>query len=216
LRPEISEALPDRVRRLGVRGGSENFGGLGDVPALQAAFLDDAAGGDDFFVKAVAVARNHRKAGVGEHCGGAQRGAGDRADGDTVDLLPVGRCPDLGAEKPETALDKAMVEVGQHDVVAAGGYLGIEGDGALQAGVGMDEAGEARLPGGVGEAWHVEGVWDASERGGDQARLVSKVERDVDHGLDVGGREVEITPGFVELVGVAAGELADVLLGAGA
>ena len=105
-----------------------------------------------------------------------------------------------------------MVEVGQHDVVAAGGYLGIEGDGALQAGVGMDEAGEARLPGGVGEAWHVEGVWDASERGGDQARLVSKVERDVDHSLDVGGGEVQITAGFVELVGVAAGEFTDVLL----
>ena len=105
-----------------------------------------------------------------------------------------------------------MVEVGQHDVVAAGGYLGIEGDGALQAGVGMDETGEAGLPRRVGEAWHVEGAWDARERGGDQARLVSKVERDVDHGLDVGGREVEITPGFVELVGVAAGELADVLL----
>jgi hypothetical protein len=34
----------------------------------------------------------------------------------------------------------------------------------------------------------------------------------VDHGLDVGGGEVEIAAGFVQLVGVAAGEFADVLL----
>ena len=60
-------------------------------PAFQAAFLDDAAGGDHLFVEAVAVARDHRKAGVGEHGGGAQRGAGDGADGDAVDLLAVGR-----------------------------------------------------------------------------------------------------------------------------
>ena len=43
----------------------------------QAAFLDDAAGGDDLLVQAVAVADDH-EAGVGDHGGGAQGGVAAR------------------------------------------------------------------------------------------------------------------------------------------
>jgi hypothetical protein len=78
---------------------------------------------------------------VGEYGWGAQSGAGDGANSDAVDLLPVGRCPDLGAKQAETALHEAVVQVGEHDVVAAGGDFRVERDGPLQAGVRMDEAG---------------------------------------------------------------------------
>lgn len=87
--------------------------------------------------------------------------------------------------------------MGEHDVVAARSGLWVEGDGPLQACMGMDEAGEAGLPGRVGETGHGEGVRDAVERGGNEARLAGEVERDVDHGLNVGWGEVEIAAGFV-------------------
>ena len=65
--------------------------------------------------------------------------------------MAVGGCPDFGAQKAETPLNEAVVKVGQHYVVAADGGFGIESDGTLLAGVRMDQTGQARLPGGVGE-----------------------------------------------------------------
>jgi len=63
-----------------------------------------------------------------------------------VDFLAVGGRPDLCAEQPEATLHEAVVEVGQDYVVAPGGDIGVESDGPLLPGVGMDQAGQARLP----------------------------------------------------------------------
>ena len=211
LGPQGRETLADGVGRLSVGSGGKYLGGLGDVPAFQAAFLDDAASGDQLFVEAVAVAGHHRESGMGEHGGRAQGGARDGANGDAVDLLPVRGRPDFGTKETEATLHQSVVEVGQHDVVATSSRFGVEGDGPLQMRVRMFQTAQARLPGGVGEVRHSEGVWDAFERGGDEARLAGQGEGDMHYGLDVGGSEVEIAAGFVKLLGVAAGEFADVL-----
>ena len=68
---------------------------------------------------------------MSEYRGGAQSGTGDGANSDAVDLLPVGRRPYLGAQQAETALHEAVVQMGEHDVIAAGRGFRIERDGPL-------------------------------------------------------------------------------------
>jgi hypothetical protein len=85
---------------------------------------------------------------------GAQCRAGDNACRNSVDFLAVGWRPDLCSEQTEAALHQTVIQVCQHDVVSTSSRFRVKRYWPLRAGVRVDQASEARLPGRVGESRH--------------------------------------------------------------
>ena len=69
----------------------EGISNLCDVEPAEAAFPDDAAGGENLLVQPLAVAADQNEAGVGNDRRGFESVVGDDASGDAVYLLGAGR-----------------------------------------------------------------------------------------------------------------------------
>ena len=185
--------------------------GLADIQAAETAFDEGTARGDDFLVQTVVVAAQHDDAAMGDDHGMSQRRVVHHAGRDTGQVFGLGaQRPDFGTQQAQAHLHEAMIEVGEHHVVPAGGKGSVEDDGANVLGVGMGESIGALRPaaGEGGQAEHGAGLAHAGGVGPDaldfdryQRRLTGQFQADADDIFDVFGSEVQLVLGFMQLGG---------------
>ena len=139
LGPEFLEPVFDKAGRtfVGSRGGGRLR--LANTKATEAALPENAAGEDELLVDALVVAAEDEQPAVNQDSGRLQGCVRHHAGGKAVELLGESVRPDFGAEQAKTHLDQPMVQVTEHDIVAACGKRVIEDDGANLVGVGMGQ-----------------------------------------------------------------------------
>jgi hypothetical protein len=68
------------------------------------------------------------------------------------------------------------------------------------------------VPRRLGKSRHFKNPAPAIQSGGNELRLASEIECDVDYGLNIGRAEVKIPAGLLKLIGMAPRDFADILL----
>ena len=95
------------------------------------------------------------------------------------------RSPDFGAQEPEAALNEPVVQVGEHDVVAACGGVRIECD---RAAAGRCEGGEARSGTAARRGPRIGAhakAWGRLPARRDELGLPGQIQSDMHHGFDI-------------------------------
>jgi hypothetical protein len=109
-------------------------------------------------------------------------------------------------------LHQTVIQVRQHNVISASRGFRVERDRPLLSCMGVNQAGKTGLPRWVCEPWHFKESADSIQISGNEFGLVGEIEGYVDDGLNIGRGEVKVSACFLKLIGMAPGNLADILL----